>query len=229
MKAQRSNNPAILFDLDGTLIDSVYEHVIAWAVPLRTAGIVVPNWKIHRRIGMSGESMVRQLLREPEVDRRAVNVERLEDEHAAAFKKAASKIRLLPGVRELLRFLNQSVTRWAIATTGNRKQTESLLKDLKIPRPSVVTTGDDVRKAKPAPDVFVLAAKHLGVPIEDCIVVGDSPWDMLAAGRRRALGVGILAGGYSRGELEESGAFRVYADPAEMLLHIEDLGIAGES
>ena len=228
MKDQRSNNPGILFDLDGTLIDSVYEHVIAWAVPLRTAGIVVPNWKIHRRIGMSGESMVRQLLREPEVDRRAVNVERLEDEHAAAFKKAASKIRLLPGVRELLRFLNQSVTRWAIATTGNRKQTESLLKDLKIPRPSVVTTGDDVRKAKPAPDVFVLAAKHLGVPIEDCIVVGDSPWDMLAAGRRRALGVGVLTGGYSKSELEESGAFRVYADPADILLHIEDLGIAGE-
>ena len=92
-------------------------------------------------------------------------------------------------------------------------------------------TGDEVRKAKPSPDIFVLAAKGLNVPnvpIENCIVVGDSPWDMLAAGRRRALGVSILAGGYSKGELEESGAFRVYADPAEMLLHIEDLGIPGK-
>jgi hypothetical protein len=101
-------------------------------------------------------------------------------------------------------------------------------KDLKVPQPSVVVTGDDVRKAKPSSDVFVLAAKRLRVPIENCVVVGDSPWDMLAAGRRRALGVGILAGGYSKGELEESGAFRVYADPADMLLHIEDLGIAGK-
>jgi HAD superfamily hydrolase (TIGR01509 family) len=226
MKTERSNNPAILFDLDGTLIDSVYEHVIAWAASLRSAGIVSPNWKIHRRIGMNGESMVRQLLREPEINKRVLKVVRLEKKHDATFKKAASNIRLLPGTQELLHYLSQSGIRWAIATTGNRKQTTSLLKDLKVPQPSVLVTGDDVRKAKPSPDVFVLAAKRLSVPIENCIVVGDSPWDMLAAGRRRALGVGILAGGYSKGELEESGAFRVYADPADMLLHIEDLGIA---
>ena len=91
-----------------------------------------------------------------------------------------------------------------------------------------MVTGDDVRKTKPSPDVFVLAAKLLNVPIENCIVVGDSPWDMLAAGRRRALAVGVLTGGYSKGELEESGAIRVYADPADLLLHIEDLGIAGK-
>lgn len=225
MKAERSNNPAILFDLDGTLIDSVYEHVIAWAASLRSVGIVVPDWKIHRRIGMNGKSMVRQLLREPEVDQRAARVGSLEKKHDAAFRKAASEIRLLPGSRELLRYLSQSGIRWAIATTGSRKQTTRLLRDLKIPSRTVVITGDDVVKAKPSPDVFVLAAKRLGLQIEDCILVGDSPWDMLAAGRRRALAVGILAGGYSKGELEESGAFRVYADPAEMLLHIEDLGI----
>jgi HAD superfamily hydrolase (TIGR01509 family) len=228
MKTERSTNPAILFDLDGTLIDSVYEHVNAWAASLRSAGIVTPNWKIHRRIGMNGESMVRQLLREPEINKRAVKVARLEKKHAAVFKKAASNICVLPGTRQLLRYLSQSGIRWAIATTGNRKQTTSLLKDLRVPQPSVVVTGDDVRKAKPSPDVFVLAAKRLSVPIENCIVVGDSPWDMLAAGRGRALAVGILAGGYSKGELEDSGASRVYADPADLLLHIEDLGIAGK-
>ena len=228
MKTELSKNPALLFDLDGTLIDSVYEHVIAWASSLRSAGIVASNWEIHRRIGMNGESMVRQLLREPEINKRAVKVARLEKKHAATFKKAASNIHLLPGTRELLRFLTQSGICWAIATTGSRKQTTSLLKDLKVPHPSVVVTGDDVRKTKPSPDVFVLAAKLLNVPIENCIVVGDSPWDMLAAGRRRALAVGVLTGGYSKGELEESGAIRVYADPADLLLHIEDLGIAGK-
>src|SRR5580658_7157807 len=129
MKAERSNNPAILLDLDGTLIDSVYEHVIAWAASLRSVGIVVPNWKIHRRIGMNGKSMVRQLLREPEVDRRAIKVGPLEEKHDVAFKQAISKIRLLPGARELLRCLGQSGVRWAIATTGNRKQTKRLLRD----------------------------------------------------------------------------------------------------
>jgi phosphoglycolate phosphatase-like HAD superfamily hydrolase len=124
--------------------------------------------------------------------------------------------------------LSKSGIQWAIATTGDRKQTARLLKNLKLPQPIVVVTGDDVIKAKPSPDVFVLAAKRLGVPVENCIVVGDSPWDMLAAGRRRALGVGLLSGGYSKGELEEAGAFRVYADPAELLLHIEDLGIPGK-
>jgi HAD superfamily hydrolase (TIGR01509 family) len=228
MKAERSNNPAILFDLDGTLIDSVYEHVLAWAAALRSVDIVVPNWKIHRRIGMNGKSMVSQLLREPEVKRRTVKVGPLEEKHDAAFSKAVNDIRLLPGARELLRYLSKSGIRWAIATTGNRKQTTRLLRDVKVSSHTVVITGDDVIKAKPSPDVFVLAAKRLGVPIEDCIVVGDSPWDMLAAGRRRALGVGLLSGGYSKGELEEAGAFRVYADPSEMLLHIEDLGIEGE-
>jgi HAD superfamily hydrolase (TIGR01549 family) len=228
MKTKGSSTPAILFDLDGTLIDSVYEHVLAWAASLRSVGIVVPSWKIHRRIGMNGKSMVRQLLREPEAHRRAVKVGPLEKKHDAAFKKAASDIHLVPGARELLRYLSQSGIRWAVATTGNRKQTTHLLTNLKIPQPAVVITGDDVTKTKPSPDVFILAANRLGVPIENCIVVGDSPWDMLAAGRRRALGVGILAGGYSKGELEESGAFRVYADPAEMLLHLEDLGIVGK-
>jgi len=89
----------------------------------------------------------------------------------------------------------------------------------------VVVTGDDVAKAKPSPDVFVNAAKRLGVPVEHCVVVGDSIWDMLAAGRRRALAVGLLSGGYSQGELEQAGAFRVYAAPGDMLEHIEDLGL----
>ena len=88
-----------------------------------------------------------------------------------------------------------------------------------------MVTRDDVAKAKPSPDVFVAAATRLNVPIDRCIVVGDSVWDMLAAGRRRALSIGLLSGGYSQEELEQSGAFRVYSDPADMLKHLEDLGI----
>ncbi len=83
------------------------------------------------------------------------------------------------------------------------------------------------KNAKPSPDVFVRAAERLGVPIGDCIVIGDSIWDLLAAGRKSALRVGLLSGGYSQEELEKAGAFRVYADPRDLLVHIEDLGIPG--
>lgn len=219
--------PAILFDLDGTLIDTVYEHVSAWSEALRKEGIFIPKCEIHRRIGMSGGSLLRQLFREQNIKHRRLSIEQLEKSHDAAFKRASREVHVLPGTGELLRHLDQAGVRWAIATTGNRKQTARMLEKSRI-KPKTLVTGDDVEKAKPAPDVFVAAARRLGVPIEHCIVVGDSVWDMLAAGRRRALAVGVLTGGYSREELERSGAFRVYANPGDMLDHIEDLGIDRE-
>jgi HAD superfamily hydrolase (TIGR01549 family) len=218
-------DPAILFDLDGTLIDTTYEHVLAWSGALKSAGVVVPNWKIHRRIGMSGRSLIRQVMREQRSRHRKAQINHLEEKHDALFKKAISGIQPLPGAEDLLQSLTRLGVRWAIATTGGREQTKGLLRTLRIPAETVVVTGDEVAKAKPSPDIFVTAANRLNVPIEHSVVVGDSVWDMLAAGRRRALAVGILSGGYSREELEQSGAFRVYADPADMLEHIEDLGI----
>ena len=223
-----SSSPPILFDLDGTLVDTVYEHVVAWSLALREQGVSIPSWKIHRRIGMSGKSLARQLLREPEVRRRRIDIDKAESRHDAIFMKSSGDARLLPGSRELLDHLSSNRVRWAIATTGNKKQTERLVRNLRLPKNAIVVTGDDVAQAKPAPDIFLSAAEKLGAPLEDCVVVGDAIWDMIAAGRRRALGIGLLSGGYSKQELEESGAFRVYADPGDMLLHIEDLGIPGK-
>jgi HAD superfamily hydrolase (TIGR01549 family) len=228
MKPPRSTDLAILFDLDGTLVDTAYLHVVAWSAPLKGTGIVIPDWKIHRRVGMSGKSMLRQLFREHQAGKRKLNVNLLEKKHDAEFTRISRSIRPLPGSQDLLSYLTQAGVRWAIATTGNKKQTQRLLKVFTLPPNTIVVTGDDVEKAKPSPDIFISAANHLGVPIENCIVTGDSIWDMLAAGRRRALAVGLLSGGYGKDELEQSGAFRVYSDPADMLLHIEDLGIAGK-
>lgn len=224
-KAPRRQNPALLFDLDGTLIDTAYEHPLAWSSAFRTTGMAVPTWKIHRHIGMSGKSLVRQLVHDRGSRARKIDLEQLEKKHDAEFTKMLGRIQSLPGASKLLRKLTQMKVPWAIATTGNRKQTKRLLRILSLPSEIEVVTGDDVEKAKPSPDVFITAASRLKVPIEHCIVVGDSVWDMLAAGRRRALAVGVLSGGYSQAELEQSGAFRVYADPADMLDHIEDLGI----
>jgi HAD superfamily hydrolase (TIGR01549 family) len=228
MKPPRSTDLAILFDLDGTLVDTAYLHVVAWSAPLKAAGLVIPDWKIHRRVGMSGKSMLRQLFREHQAGKRKLNVDLLEKKHDAEFTRISRSIRPLPGSQDLLSYLTQAGVRWAIATTGNKKQTARLLKVFTLPSNTIIVTGDDVEKAKPSPDIFISAANRLGVPIENCIVTGDSIWDMLAAGRRRALAVGLLSGGYGKDELEQSGAFRVYSDPADMLLHIEDLGIAGK-
>lgn len=226
MNRQKAGTTAILFDLDGTLVDTVYEHVSAWATALESEGIYIPTWKIHRRIGMSGSYLIRQLIREQGC-RVHLDIASLERKHANAFAKANRHSRVLPGAPELLKFLTKKRVPWAIATTGSKPQTFRLLKDFSIPASAPVVTGDDVVKAKPSPDIFVVAADRLSMPVSDCVVTGDSVWDVLAAARKRALGIGLLSGGYSRAELNEAGAFRVYADPMDMLEHIEDLGIEG--
>lgn len=187
-----SAHPAFLFDLDGTLIDSVYEHVEAWSTVLKSCEIVLPQWKLHRRIGMSGKSFLYELLRESGTRTRIgkSDIEQMEELHDAEFSKRMPTLELLPGAQDLLAHLSSIKVRWAIATTGNKKQTMRLLKMLTIPKSVPIVTGDEVNKAKPSPDTFVLAAERLGVSMEDSIVVGDSVWDLLAGVRKRALGVG---------------------------------------
>ena len=220
--------PLVIFDLDGTLIDSVYQHVLAWEETLRSAGIVIPAWKIHRRVGMSGKSFVRELVREL-APRPKLDLDALEAGHDRRFGRTIPNLQPLSGANELLRHLHRAKVRIAIGTTGNRKQTELLLKKLKLPAGTPLITGDDVEKAKPSPDIFVASAESVGVALSDCIVVGDSVWDLLAAGRKGALAISFLSGGYGSDELERAGAFRVYSDPADMLLHLEQLGLPGVS
>jgi HAD superfamily hydrolase (TIGR01549 family) len=228
MAKTKSDMPAVLFDLDGTLIDSVYEHVQAWWNTLNEADILVPKWMIHRRVGMSGKSFVKELLREFAPSKKEINIEKLEEEHDARIVDAISEIQLLPGADELLKHLHRCKVRIAIATTGNRKQTSLLLKKIKVPNGMPVLTGDDAEKAKPSPDIFMAAAQSLKVQLSNCIVVGDSVWDLLAARRKGALGVGMLSGGYGEEELHRAGAFQIYSGPEDMLLHLEQLGLPGQ-
>jgi HAD superfamily hydrolase (TIGR01509 family) len=220
--------PPLLLDLDGTLVDSVYEHVMAWREALEDAEIRLPNWKIHRRIGMSGKLFLPTLLRELGKNIDKSEIQSIERVRSGIFKKKIPEIRVHAGAKELLEYFEQIGARWAIATSGDRAQVEQLLKNFDIPSTVPVITGDDVPVAKPAPDSFVVAAQRLGVSPLDSIVIGDSPWDLLAAQRMKALGVGLLCGGYADSELERAGAYRVYEDPADLLEHIEELGIQTE-
>jgi len=218
-------NPVFLFDLDGTLVDSVYEHVLAWKQALDAEGLELSVWRIHRKIGMSGGLFTNQLARETGVALDEARLQRLSAAHAEAYRGMAKSIRPLPGARELLAYLTQQSIPWAIATSGRMETAGVNLAALGVdPTQAVVVTRDQVQHAKPDPDLFLAAAARLGAPIETAYVIGDSIWDMLAAARCRALGIGLLSGGYGATELQQASALRVYEDPADMLTHIYELG-----
>ena len=127
--------------------------------------------------------------------------------------------------KELLIRLTEVEIPWAIATSGRMKSAGPTIESLEVPNNIPVVTPDRVPHAKPNPDLFLEAVRQLKVHTNDTIVVGDSVWDLLAARRARTLGVGLLSGGYGQEELERAGAYRVYEDPAELLRHLDELGI----
>jgi HAD superfamily hydrolase (TIGR01509 family) len=227
MSDELSIRPAFLFDLDGTLVDSVYQHVLAWREGLERVGIELAVWRIHRRIGMSGGLFVNALLRE--MGQASVPREKAENArryHAEAYARLVSQVRPLPGARELLAYLTEREVPWAIATSGWLESAQPALEMLGVTNGRApIITRDQVRYAKPDPDLFLAAARALGADISTSVVVGDSVWDLLAAQRARALGVGLLSGGYGEDELARAGAFRVYQDPADMLRHLDEVGV----
>lgn len=219
---------AFIFDLDGTLVDSVYQHVLAWREALEKTGIELAVWRIHRRIGMSGGLLVNALLRETGHHVTAEEAAHLQQIHAEAYAKYAAQIRPLPGARELLTYLSTARIPFAIATSGRLESAGPTLRALGVHADVPVITRDQVAHAKPDPDLFLAASARLGVEISDSVVVGDSVWDLLAARRARALGVGLLSGGYGKEELEQAGAYRVYQDPADLLKHLDEVGVRTE-
>ena len=218
---------AFLFDLDGTLVDSVYQHVLAWQDALDELGIELSVWRIHRKIGMSGGLFVNALVRETGRALSGEEVVRLRDLHREAYLQRSPGVRPLRGARELLAHLTAVGVPWAIATSGYRESAGPTIETLDVPEGVPVVTRDLVARAKPDPDLFLAAAELLGVDIADSVVVGDSVWDLLAARRARALGVGVLSGGYGQDELERAGAYRVYEDPADLLAHLDEIGVRG--
>ncbi len=227
VKAYRSPEtvPAFLFDLDGTLVDSVYQHVLAWREALERAGTRLSVWRIHRRMGMSGGLLVNALLRETGHSLTPADERHLQEWHAEAYAKFRSQVRPLPGAIELLECLSLAKVPFAIATSGLMASARPALDLLSLKSSTPIVTRDQVRHAKPDPDLFLAAAQRLGVSIHNSIVVGDSVWDLLAARRARALGVGLVSGGYGQDELEKAGAYRTYEDPLDLMNHLDEVGV----
>ena len=220
--------PTLIFDLDGTLVDSVYQHVLAWHEALQTCGIELSVWRIHRRIGMSGGLFTRALLRETGRELDEDLLARLQERHADGYRRRIADVRPLPGARDLLMRLTELGCRFAVATSGRMETAAPALEMLGVPQGVPIVTRDLVRYAKPDPDLFLEAIRQLEVDVAQSMVVGDSVWDMLAARRAHALGVGLLSGGYGTDELERAGAYRVYADPADLLACLDEVGVRAD-
>ncbi|MDQ0654110.1 HAD family hydrolase [Pseudomonas cedrina] len=215
---------SFIFDLDGTLTDSVYQNVAAWKEALDAERIPLAMWRVHRRIGMSGGLMLKSLSRETGLDISEQQARRLEDLHAEAYARLQGQIIALPGALQLLETLSEAGLNWCIATSGGVDTAKINLKALQLDIEQVnIITRDDVNYGKPDPDLFLAAAERMQVPIDECLVIGDAVWDMLAARRAKTTGIGLLSGGYDIGELERAGALRVYEDPLDLLQHLDEI------
>src|SRR5579862_930350 len=207
---------ALIFDLDGTLIDSVYAHTLAWQRTLSEFGLDCPACTIHRRIGMSGKLLVKAVAREHSRTLSEAVIEKLETQHVAIFKELARWCGPLPGARELLTYLDRSRIGHGIATSGKRSEIDASLKALGVNPSIIVVDGEMVEEVKPAPDLFVLCQQKLQVDPAQCLIVGDAVWDIHAARRAGMLSIGLLTGGYGEQELYNAGAMRVYKDAATL-------------
>ena len=216
---------ALIFDLDGTLIDTVYAHVFAWQRALAEAGLPLEGWRIHRRIGMSGGLFTRAVAREVGRPLSDAEVDEIQRRHGELFRSLLLERRPLPGARELLAHLREGGIPFGIATSGRRPEIDASLDALGVGADVVVVERGDVVRAKPEPDLFLACQERLGVAVRDCTVVGDAVWDLLAARRAGMLSVGLLTGGYGEDELTSAGAFRVYRDPEELDASLDELGI----
>jgi HAD superfamily hydrolase (TIGR01509 family) len=216
---------AFIFDLDGTLVDTVYAHVMALQQALGKAGLEVPGWLIHRRIGMSGGLSARALAREIGRSLTLAEQEELQRRHGEIYAALQPVRRPLPGACELLRWLHSNGVPFGIATSGRHPDIDKSLAVLDLPAETVVLDRSGVLRAKPEPDLFIACAERMGVRGEDVYVVGDAVWDLLAARRAGMLSVGLLSGGYGENELIQAGAYRVYRDPQELLQYLDELGV----
>jgi HAD superfamily hydrolase (TIGR01509 family) len=216
--------PALIFDLDGTLVDTVYAHVFAWQRAFAEIGRPIDGWKIHRRIGMSGGLFARAAAREIGQPLDGEEVESVQRRHGELFRELEPDRRPLPGAVELLAELRAGGIVHGIATSGRRPQIDASIEALGITKDTVVVERGDVLRAKPEPDLFLECADRLGVQPGECYVVGDAVWDLLAARRAGMLSVGLLSGGYGYDELIQAGAFRVYDDPEELRRSLDELG-----
>jgi len=222
-KDKRHTSVAVLFDIDGTLVDSNYLHVAAWIRAFTDAGIPVDAWRIHRSIGMDGTTLLSTLAEGADDDTRA----RAKDLHSQYYKETASLLRPLPGARELLEAVEKLGVQVVLATSAPDDELAILRDVLDCDSlVSAVTSSEDVDTAKPRPDIINVALERAGVEAAHAVFVGDAVWDVEACKRADVVTIALLSGGVSKCELEDAGAHQVFEDARDLCQHLDDTPIA---
>ncbi|WP_410814077.1 HAD family hydrolase [Micromonospora sp. 067-2] len=217
----RTDRPAgVLFDVDGTLVDTTYLHTVSWWEALRQTDQPVPMATVHRSIGMGADKLLDHLLG-PERDRDADG--RLRDAHDTLYGEYWERLTPLPGAADLLRACAERGLRVVLATSASEQEVGALRRALAADDViETVTSSADAQESKPAPDILLAALEQSGLTAERVVFVGDSVWDVAAAGKLDIPCVGLTCGGTSRGELAGAGAVAVYDDPAALLRTLDD-------
>ena len=216
-----STKPAVLFDLDGTLLDTNYFHTVSWWYALREAGEDIAMARIHPLIGMGSDQLLEDLLGEER--------EGLSDVHADYYKPYKDELlHAFPRAADLLAAVAEKGTQVVLATSSKEEDLDKLLEALGADDDVIaeIVHGDMVGSSKPAPDIFAVALEHLDLDPEQTMVVGDTPWDIEAASKLGIKVVTVLTGGHARHGLEEKGALAVYEDVAELLENLDDSPLA---
>jgi HAD superfamily hydrolase (TIGR01549 family) len=217
MSHQSRHAPAVLFDIDGTLIDSNYLHVQAWFRAFADAGLPVEAWRIHRSIGMDGSTLVKCLCNAGDEDAH----QQVKDAHSRYYREMAPLLRKLPGAREVLEQVHGFGLQVVLATSAPKDELEILREVLDSDDlVSAVTSADDVGTGKPSPGVVVAALDQAGVSAEHAVFVGDTVWDAVASARANVPSIGVLTGGISRGELENAGVKAVFDDMRQLTANV---------
>lgn len=215
--------PAVLFDIDGTLVDSNYLHVHAWQRAFADEGLAVEAWRVHRSIGMDGSTLLDTLVPDADDDAR----KRLKDAHSRYYLESKDLLRLLPGARALLERVQELGLQVVLATSAPEDELEVLRKVLDSEDVySAMTSGDDVDTAKPQPDIVNIALERAGVDAARAVFVGDAVWDIEACQRAGLTSIGVLSGGVSRGELTEAGARAVFENAEDLRAHLDQSPVA---
>ncbi|MGC4869844.1 HAD family hydrolase [Micromonospora sp. DT53] len=216
-----TDRPAgVLFDVDGTLVDTTYLHTVSWWEALRQTDQPVPMAVVHRSIGMGSDKLLDHLLG-PERDRDADS--KLRDAHDTLYAEYWERLTPLPRAADLLRACAERGLRVVLATSASEPEVAALRAALAADDViDTITSSADAQQSKPAPDILVAALQQSGLAAERVVFVGDSVWDVVAAGALNIPCVGLTCGGTSRGELAGAGAVSVYDDPAALLNELAD-------
>lgn len=209
---------AVLFDIDGTLVDSNYLHVEAWQHAFAELGVETDAWRVHRAIGQDSERLVTAVAGE----RDSAWIERAKRLHSGYYRDLAPRLRAFEATRELLAAVAGRGIRVVLATSAPDDELAVLLRTLDADASIHATTSaDDVGPAKPAPDIIEVALHRAGAEAAEAVLVGDSTWDMIASGRAGVRAYGLRSGGSSGAELTDAGALAVFDDPGDLLAHLD--------